>query len=105
MKQRSKNLTLSLVLFLVVSLLVSSSVVRVEARKQYHSKKNKHQKQKGVDNGNGSGPAPPPFPDYNQTQSTIFNILSFGAKGNGVSDDSKVKTVQNNLKMVTDVLF
>ncbi|XP_023551610.1 polygalacturonase At1g48100-like [Cucurbita pepo subsp. pepo] len=63
--------------------------VRVEARKQYHSKKNKHQKQKGVDNGNGSGPAPPPFPDYNQTQSTIFNILSFGAKGNGVSDDSK----------------
>ncbi|KAG7032297.1 Polygalacturonase, partial [Cucurbita argyrosperma subsp. argyrosperma] len=89
MKQRSKNLTLSLVLFLVVSLLVSSSVVRVEARKQYHSKKNKHQKQKGVDNGNGSGPAPPPFPDYNQTQSTIFNIMSFGAKGNGVFDDSK----------------
>lgn len=91
MKQRSKHLTLSLILFLVVSLLASSSVVRVEARKQYHSKKSKHQKHKGAGNGNGSGPAPAPLPDYNQTQSTIFNIMSFGAKGNGISDDSKVK--------------
>lgn len=73
----------------MVSLLASSSVVRVEARRQYHSKKSKHQKHKGAGNGNGSGPAPAPLPDYNQTQSTIFNIMSFGAKGNGISDDSK----------------
>lgn len=89
MNKRSQNLTFSLFLFFLVSLLVCSSVVTVEARKQYHSKKGKHQKQKGA--GNGSASAPAPFPDYNQTQSTIFNILSFGAKGNGVSDDSKVK--------------
>ncbi|XP_022944898.1 polygalacturonase At1g48100 isoform X3 [Cucurbita moschata] len=84
MNKGSKILTLFL-----VSLLVSSSVVPLEARKHHHNKKSKHQKQRGGGKGSGSSPAPAPLPDYNQTQSTIFNILSFGAKGNGVFDDSK----------------
>ncbi|CAI9785150.1 unnamed protein product [Fraxinus pennsylvanica] len=51
----------------------------------------KHNEQR---NGNyvANFPAPAPSGAY-PTQSATFNILSFGAKGNGVSDDSKVNVL------------
>lgn len=49
------------------------------------------------DNGSSAdsgypGPSPVPVPPYgpNLTRSKIFDILSFGAKGDGVCDDSDV---------------
>ncbi|KAL2547143.1 Pectin lyase-like superfamily protein [Forsythia ovata] len=50
----------------------------------------KHNKQRN-DVGNSPAPAPSPLPRFgvNPVQSGVFNILSFGAKGDGVSDDSK----------------
>ncbi|KAL2547021.1 Pectin lyase-like superfamily protein [Forsythia ovata] len=50
----------------------------------------KHNKQRN-DVGNSPVPAPSPLPRFgaNPVQSVVFNILSFGAKGDGVSDDSK----------------
>lgn len=73
----------------------------VEARK-HHTKKSKprphkHQKDKhGPEPEPDSrfpSPAPAPLPrygSYNRTKSSIFDVLSFGAKGDGVSDDTKV---------------
>nr|QDK56821.1 polygalacturonase [Mangifera indica] len=70
----------------------------VEARK-HHTKKTKNQKK---DKGGsaksgfpGRAPAPAPLPPYgsNPTQSNIFDILSFGARGNGVCDDSKASEI------------
>ncbi|KAG2708211.1 hypothetical protein I3760_05G182100 [Carya illinoinensis] len=93
--KRNKNLSIvSLVLLLSILFIASSSTVSVDARK-HHSKKtkpHKHPKDKG-DNGGSSfpGPAPAPPADYGPvpTQSSIFDVLFFGAKGDGVSDDSK----------------
>lgn len=67
----------------------------VEARKHKTKKSKPHKHHKG---GKGSGrgnnthdshsPCPAPAPLPNQYAS--FSVLSFGAKGDGVSDDSKV---------------
>ena len=35
-------------------------------------------------------PSTPPPKDYNGGHSTIFNVLDFGAKGDGCTDDTKV---------------
>ena len=79
----------------------------VEARKHHNSrhKPHKHLKDKGS-NGhkapdpatNIPGPAPAPLPHYGSypANSNIFDVLSFGAKGDGVSDDSKVRDNQRN---------
>ncbi|CAK9166044.1 unnamed protein product [Ilex paraguariensis] len=60
----------------------------VEARKNHSqtSRAHKHQKQRSANGRNAPVPAPLPLPYY---ESSIFNILSFGAKGDGVSDDSR----------------
>lgn len=87
----------SLVFFLFI-LCVTFSIMSVEARK-HHTKKTKNQKK---DKGGsaksgfpGRAPAPAPLPPYgsNPTQSNIFDILSFGARGNGVCDDSKASEI------------
>lgn len=92
--KRSKNLSSLLFLFLIAFL--TFLITSVEARKNHtkKSKPHKHHQGKGATSGNRThnshlpGPAPaPPQPQ----QSTIFPVLSFGAKGDGVSDDSKVK--------------
>ncbi|EYU22514.1 hypothetical protein ABFS82_05G018100 [Erythranthe guttata] len=70
----------SLVLLLVIWLFVFSAL-SIDARK-YHTKKTKMHKNKK--HKNNPAPAPAPLPD-----SSVFSILSFGAKANGVSDDSK----------------
>ncbi|KAL7110328.1 hypothetical protein ACP275_05G018400 [Erythranthe tilingii] len=70
----------SLVLLLVILLFVFSAL-SIDARK-YHTKKTKMHKNKK--HKNNPAPALAPLPD-----SSVFSILSFGAKANGVSDDSK----------------
>ena len=83
-------------------------MISVEARK-HHSNRNKphkHLKDKGSNGHNAPdpatnipGPAPAPLPYYGSypTHSIIFDVLSFGAKGDGVSDDSKVRNSQKEL--------
>ena len=73
------------------------SKISVEARNNHirNSKTHKHQKDKSG-NGNGNthfpSPAPAPLPHHgsNPNPSSSFDLFSFGAKGDGVSDDSKV---------------
>ncbi|XP_052204323.1 polygalacturonase At1g48100 isoform X2 [Diospyros lotus] len=79
--KRTRSPSLSFLLILLAILFVTFSTVCVEARKSGNPKKNNAQKQRKPRNGNGPAPAPGP--------SSSFNILSFGAKGDGVSDDSK----------------
>ena len=71
------------------------SKISVEARDNHirNSKTHKHQKDKS---GNGNthfpSPAPAPLPHRgsNRNPSSSFDLFSFGARGDGVSDDSKV---------------
>ncbi|GMY26275.1 polygalacturonase At1g48100-like [Fagus crenata] len=90
-----RNMNLSLLLFLFF--LVTFTIISVEARNHpiKKTKPHKHLKDKS---GNGDtrdsnfpGPAPAPLPHHGSypPPSSIFNILSFGAKGDGVSDDSE----------------
>ncbi|PON99007.1 Glycoside hydrolase [Trema orientale] len=93
----SKNSSLLILLLILVIFLVTFSTISVEARK-HQTKKNKphkHKKDKGG-NGNSPGsnsscPAPVPQPPSGPypPKSNIFDVLSFGAKGDGVYDDSK----------------
>lgn len=98
--KRSRNLSLLVFVLFLLVVFITFSVISVEARKNGIKKSKPHNKHHQKDkSGNGHisgspGPAPAPLPHYgsNPTQSTIFDVLSFGAKGDGVSDDSKVKT-------------
>ena len=94
--KRSRSPSLSFLLILLAILFVTFSTVCVEARKS-QVKKNNAQKQRKPRNGNGPAPAPGP--------SSSFNILSFGAKGDGVSDDSKVKLLKQIQTAVIPTLF
>ena len=79
----------------MVTLFSKISVEGLEARNNHirNSKTHKHQKDKS---GNGNthfpSPAPAPLPHRgsNPNPSSSFDLFSFGAKGDGVSDDSKV---------------
>ncbi|XP_047958478.1 polygalacturonase At1g48100 isoform X3 [Salvia hispanica] len=76
----------SLLLFLVLCLVILAAFSTIEARK-HHGKKIKMHKNKRSRNGDASlAPAPSPLPNSGPP---VFNILSFGARANGVSDDSK----------------
>ncbi|XVE85118.1 hypothetical protein DITRI_Ditri17bG0066200 [Diplodiscus trichospermus] len=89
--------SLCLVAFTAIMFLVfiTTSVTSVEGRKQ-HFKKGKTHKHKKDKNNKGdctapdSSPPPAPLPGYGSypTGSKIFDVLSFGAKGDGFSDDS-----------------
>ncbi|XP_059448828.1 polygalacturonase ADPG2 [Corylus avellana] len=90
MKSNKNSSVLFSIFFLVII-----SIISVEARKHHTRKTKSHNKSGNGDTTRGSNftaPAPAPLPDHNgsyPTPSTIFNVLSFGAKGDGVSDDSK----------------
>ncbi|XP_057811022.1 polygalacturonase At1g48100 [Salvia miltiorrhiza] len=89
MKRAQK--TSSLLLLLVLCLLILAAFSKIEARK-HHGKRIKMHKHKRSKNGDASlAPAPAPLPDSGPgpSKSPVFNILSFGARANGVSDDSK----------------
>ncbi|TMW97959.1 hypothetical protein EJD97_004734 [Solanum chilense] len=89
MFQMKKNYRHTCFIFL---LLIFATTISVDARKHYHTKKSKiHHKHK---KNNGGAPncssSPSPSHDFYPTNgSPIYNILSFGAKGDGVSDDTK----------------
>lgn len=85
MKQ-NKKLSVLLSFLLILVYLTTFLAISTEARR-HHSKKNrthKHKKQRHDHH------VPAPFPGHGNTSSN-FNVLSFGAKGDGVSDDSKVR--------------
>ncbi|XVE92376.1 hypothetical protein REPUB_Repub01dG0092100 [Reevesia pubescens] len=93
-----KDRSLRLLPFMAIMILVfiASSITSVEGRKHSVKKgkphKNKKDKNnKGNDTAPGSSPSPAPLPGYGSysSGSKIFDVLSFGAKGDGVSDDSK----------------
>ncbi|KAA8529605.1 hypothetical protein F0562_034295 [Nyssa sinensis] len=95
--KRGNKLSLLFLLFFLVIIFITFSIISVEARKNHNKKSRASQKQRNR-NGNNApdianfpGPAPAPLPHYGSypTQSNIFDVLSFGAKGDGVSDDSK----------------
>ena len=90
---------------IIFLLFITSSITSVEGRK-HHVKKGKTHKHKKDKNNKGnstapdSSPAPASLPGYGYypTGSNIFDVLSFGAKGDGVSDDSKVKSMVQTAK-------
>lgn len=98
MRRNDKSSLLFVLIFLLI-LSVTFSIMSVEARK-HHTKKSKprphkHQKDKHGPEPDSRFPSPAPAPlphygSYNRTKSSIFDVLSFGAKGDGVSDDTKV---------------
>ncbi|XAR65090.1 Polygalacturonase [Bertholletia excelsa] len=79
---------LPLVPIFLVSFLLTFSVISAEARKQHEKNINRKQ---GNYRGSypANSPAPAEAPLLCSGQSRSFNVLSFGAKGDGVSDDSK----------------
>ncbi|XP_017970601.1 PREDICTED: polygalacturonase At1g48100 [Theobroma cacao] len=93
--RRDKSLYLLALVAIMFLVFITSSITSVEGRKHNVNKGKPHKHQKDKNHkGNGaphSSPAPAPLPgyDYYPTGSNIFDVLSFGAKGDGVSDDSK----------------
>lgn len=95
--KKNTNSKILLTLVLLVIMFPTNSNISVEARKNHHkkSKSHKHQKQRNA-NGNHTNPQLPPYDAY-PTQASIFDVMSFGAKGDGLSDDSRVKKRKKNL--------
>ncbi|XP_022775590.1 polygalacturonase At1g48100 [Durio zibethinus] len=96
--KRVKSLCLLAFMAIMVLVFITSSITSVEGRKHNVKKgKNTQTPQKDKNNkGNSntapcSSPPPAPLPrfGYYPTGSKIFDVLSFGAKGDGVVDDSK----------------
>ncbi|KAK2977477.1 hypothetical protein RJ640_016105, partial [Escallonia rubra] len=88
-----------ILLFLSVSFFFSFSVTSLDARANHCKKSRSHWHHHRQRNSNGNiapcgpnipSPAPAPIPLHGShpSQSNIFNVLSFGAKGDGFSDDS-----------------
>lgn len=89
MKRNSGN-SLLFLLFLLIHVILNSCIISVEARKSHTKNTKPHKFHK--DHGHGHlahSPSPAPPPTQTQTQTTSFDVLSFGAKANGISDDSK----------------
>lgn len=102
----------SLSLTLVIAFLVCFSTFdSCNARRGKHWRQNRAassslSKKKGKNNGYHNGgqgskshgggsksPAPAPAPPkkgYTDSDSTVFNVMDFGAKGDGTTDDTKV---------------
>ncbi|XP_028085446.1 polygalacturonase At1g48100 [Camellia sinensis] len=79
--KRAKKPSPPVILFFLVIFLFTFSIISVESRKNQERKSRAHKQRKqrndnGPDSANFPGPA-------------IFDVFSFGAKGDGVSDDSK----------------
>lgn len=99
--KRDKNppLVFLLVFLLLLIIFTAFSINCVDARKHHSKKSRSHSKHHKHRSGNGKNapdsenpPAPAPLPPSISypPQSRIFDVLSFGGKGDGVSDDSKV---------------
>ncbi|CAD5324216.1 unnamed protein product [Arabidopsis thaliana] len=80
-----KSLPILAMLLGVIIVAAAISTVSVEGRK-HHVKKIKPKHRRHSKNTPTGSPAPAPYPSTNEG---VFNIFSYGAKGDGVSDDSK----------------
>nr|DAD34514.1 TPA_asm: hypothetical protein HUJ06_005154 [Nelumbo nucifera] len=98
--KKSKNISLLFLFVCLIMILLAFSTISVDAKKNHKrkSKAHRNQKQRGSENGDNSPgpvhspsrePDPAPSSGSYRTHSSIFDVLSFGAKGDGVSDDSK----------------
>ncbi|XP_027362829.1 polygalacturonase At1g48100 [Abrus precatorius] len=93
--KRNTSFSLPFFMFLLMIVFVTFSIISAEARKTNIKKKlHKRHKDNHSSNGHTRGgshppcPAPAPLPHYGP-QGKTFDILSFGAKGNGIVDDSE----------------
>ncbi|KAK7309716.1 hypothetical protein RJT34_06669 [Clitoria ternatea] len=87
-----RSFSLLFFMFLLVIVFVTFSIISVEARKSTNMRKKLRKRHKDDHGSNGhtrGSHAPCPAPLPNPIQENIFDVLSFGAKGNGVSDDSE----------------
>ena len=89
--KRSRSFSLLFYLYLLVIVFSTFSIVSVEARKT-NTKKKLHKPHKGGHTRGSHSPCPVPAP-----QGSTFDVLAFGAKGNGVSDDSEVNKERKNI--------
>ncbi|KAL4335077.1 hypothetical protein GQ457_07G017210 [Hibiscus cannabinus] len=99
MKRHSSSCLVAL-MALAFLVIITSSITSVQGREHHRHHKHKMDKKKNHHHNNGanctipgSDFAPDPLPGNasypNPTASKTFDVLSFGAKGDGVSDDSK----------------
>ena len=111
MMRKNKSSSILVALLILVIVCVTFGNISVEAKKHHTKNNNKHKahKHKKDKGGNGddsrdsnspaSAPSPPLPPcGFNRSQSPIFDVLSFGAKGDGVTDDSKVIHTYNAIE-------
>ncbi|GAV62003.1 Glyco_hydro_28 domain-containing protein, partial [Cephalotus follicularis] len=98
--KRNKIPSLALSLFFLLIVLATFPIIPINGRKHQNKKTNSHKHHKDKSGkrdiaiGSVYTPSParaPPLPYYGPypTRSNIFDVLSFGAKGDGVADDSK----------------
>ncbi|KAL9667739.1 hypothetical protein QQ045_002104 [Rhodiola kirilowii] len=88
---KTKRISSSPLVFLLLLVLAFANSA-VEARKNCHVKKPKPQQKhrhKNHSGRDGHGSESPLFPPPSQTALGIFDLVSFGAKGDGMTDDSK----------------
>lgn len=89
-------------MLLIATVLVGQQVASIEAKTSHRkkaSKSHKHRKHRGrhheAGHGNPVAPATAPPPGQGSLpadQPYVFDVLSYGAKGDGESDDSKVSS-------------
>lgn len=92
-----KSLPLLAMLLGVIIVAAAISTISVEGRK-HQVKKIKPKHRRHSKNTPTGSPAPAPYPS---THEGVFNIISFGAKGDGVSDDSKVLPYISNINLMS----
>ncbi|CAN6876088.1 unnamed protein product [Brassica oleracea] len=80
---KSSPLLAMLIGFIIIAAAIST--ISVEGRKHHVKRIKLKHRRHSKDTPTGS-PAPAPYPS---THDGVFDILSFGAKGDGISDDSK----------------
>lgn len=93
MKQSDNISCLQLVRLIIIAVLTIMFIVITHCRGQLEAKRShmiKKSKSHGHNHHNSPAPAPAPRYGDHPAESSMFNVLSFGAKGDGVSDDSKV---------------
>lgn len=96
MKQ-NKKLSVLLGFLLILIYLTTFSAISTEARRHHSKKSRTHKHKKHRHDHHVPGSAPAPFPGHGNTNSNNFNVLNFGAKGDGVSDDSEVRTCYSSI--------
>ena len=96
---KSSPLLAMLIGFIIIAAAIST--ISVEGRK-HHVKRIKPKHRRHSRDTPTASPAPAPYPS---THDGVFDILSFGAKGDGISDDSKVRTNIIHIFLIPTIYF